>query len=182
MMGAGTSLGAWRLQGWLRSLERPVRPRDRTMLFALSHAVSDLIRIGLWQVNLRRPVRPRDRIPYVLFTSVFLVYSCLGELINEFGGFKGYNYFFNADCPRVLSDMARSHLGSTSGPAASAAHPLFVLFSNLPTAVLSRALGRSDQTAALLVCHGAAALAVVLFYLVLRQLNLSRSADRKSVV
>jgi hypothetical protein len=61
-----------------------------------------------------------------------------------------------------------------ASPEANVAHPLFALITNVPTAILSRALGRSEQTAALFLCHAAAAAAVVSFYHILRELNADR--------
>ncbi|MGC4088153.1 MAG: hypothetical protein QM756_09680 [Polyangiaceae bacterium] len=133
-----------------------------------------------WRVSallrrLREPVEARDRIPLVLFAASFVTYWVTGQLLQEFRGHDGWNYFFNADCPRILSDMSASQSGSTSGNPASVAHPLFVLLTNLPTALLSRALGRAPLMASLLMCHAAMAGSVVLFYSILKRLGQPRS-------
>jgi hypothetical protein len=119
-----------------------------------------------------RPLRQRDRIPAVLFATGFIIYYSIGHLIGRFDGFDGFRYFnlfFNADPPRVVLDVANAG-HSLPTIAASAAHPLLVILTNPLGGILARICDSSVQ-ATLLMCHVAAALAVVYLYLLLRELS-----------
>ena len=131
----------------------------------------DAIRCWSWLRRLERPIAPRDPTPKRLFLLAFAVYWTIGEFIAEVHGHDHFDWFFNADVPRVVWDMTKTFYHAGSG--AAVAHPLFVLL-NLIAAPLARILDRSDLLAALALSHAASALGVSLFYAVLRKLAVPR--------
>jgi len=131
----------------------------------------DAVRCWLWQRRLERPLVPSDPNPKRLFLLAFAVYWVIGECISEFHGHAEFDWFFNSDVPRVVSDMIETP--SRPGSVTAAAHPLFVMIS-LIAAPLARLLGRSGLLAALALSHAATALSVSIFYAILRKLAIAR--------
>jgi hypothetical protein len=109
-----------------------------------------------------------DRCKYVLVAS-FCCYCLIGQVIDEFDGHAAWNYFFNADPPRVISDLTQAHRGAASINS-SAAHPFVVVLLNPIAAGLARVLCGANLLAVLLLSHAAAALANVFIYRLLRDL------------
>jgi hypothetical protein len=139
----------------------PVR-RVRLLLRA-RHAIS----------TLEAPVAEHDSVPRITFGLSFLVHCWIGSEIQRRDAFKAYNYFFNADCPRVIDDMLRSHRKVPSDLIANA-HPLFALFTAPITGGLEAVFRDSGALPARLLCHAAAAGAAAVAYRVFRALGAPR--------
>ena len=123
--------------------------------------------------SLEAPVAERDIFPRIAFMTAFLVYSWIGSEIQRRGAFTAFNYFFNADCPRVIDDMLRSHRPVPSDAIANA-HPLFALFTAPVAGALETLLRDSGALPARLLCHAAGAAAAVVAYWVFRALGAPR--------
>lgn len=121
------------------------------------------LRTRLMIARLQRPLVPRDHTARALFATSFATYFVIGQLVHAFGGHQQYNWFFNADVPRVIHDLTQAHELKASVNA-SGAHPFFVVLLNPLGAVLTRFVCDSPTFAALLLNHLAAALANVLVY------------------
>ena len=122
---------------------------------------------------LERPPTARDLAPGLFFVATVAVYFWIGTELEERGGFRKLNTFFNADCPRVARDMLRSHLAVPSKNV-TVAHPFFVLLTNPLAVVLERLFPDASLAPARMLCHAAAALAVALAYRVFRVLGAPR--------
>jgi len=125
----------------------------------------DLLR---WRRLARGESAADNRARYV-FAASFCCYYLIGQIIHEFDGHAAWNYFFNADPPRVTSDLTQAHRAAVSVNT-SAAHPFVVVLLNPIGAGLARMLGGANLLAALLMSHAGAALANVCIYRLLREL------------
>ncbi|HVW28697.1 MAG TPA: hypothetical protein VHC69_25200 [Polyangiaceae bacterium] len=121
---------------------------------------------------LQRPVEPRDRAPRLLGWLAFLVYFAIGSKIERAGAFNGDNYFFNADCVRVVANVFRADQVFLS---AVAGHPLIAILVSPLVAVLRLVLTGTGNLPERLLCHAAAAGAVALAYRVYRAFGASRA-------
>jgi hypothetical protein len=144
-------------------------PRDLIDAIQVRRRLIEAIRVRLWLRRLERPVAERDLTPVWLFVGPLALYWLVGQLFHEFQLHGINNYLFSADNDRAFRDLVLAHRQPASGYSASAAHPLYVLLLHPIGSVLSRALGRSDLMAGLLICHVAAALGNVFLYRLLRR-------------
>jgi hypothetical protein len=141
------------------------RLRRALLVLQARHAIS----------SLERPPRQREVIPHLLFVAAFAGYYWVSSAIALRNGFKKFNVFFNADCPRVIADILRGHVRVPSKNVATA-HPLFALFANPPSIVLEAMLpAGSGNLPARLLCNAAAAGAAALAYRVFRRLDAPRA-------
>jgi hypothetical protein len=103
----------------------------------------------------------------LLFATSFAAYFCIGHVFASSGAHAYYNIFFNADCPRVIRDIAQWGHSRTN------AHPIFALLVTPVGGVVGLALGH-ELTAALVVNAGAGALGVVVMLRILTKMQVPR--------
>ncbi|HEX2678804.1 MAG TPA: hypothetical protein VHM19_19260 [Polyangiales bacterium] len=131
-------------------------------------AFSDTLRLH----SLSRPRAAHVVFRRALFAGSFATYFVIGQLIHGFHGHEHWNYFFNADPPRVIADLTSAGDGPVSINA-WAGHPFFVVLLNPIGGLLARCLVDSKLLAALLLTHTAAALANVGVYELMLELDAS---------